>query len=133
MIKRISLALLLPLLLLAFFLSLMGVQQIQFGDSYYNFLRNLSFNFSKWEFEIPSIPKIKKFDDVSIGDSDGILQFLKLLANFFITLVNAFIVTINVLINLLNVLVKLIEFFISIIQTSKDFISEMLNQSIVCV
>lgn len=133
MIKKISLALIIPLLLLAFFLSLMGVQQIEFGDSYYNFLSSLSHNFSNWTFEIPTIPKINKFTDVSIGDSPGLLEFLKLFANFFITLVNAFIVLVNLLINVLNVIVKVIQFFISIIQTSKDFISEMLRQNLVCV
>lgn len=131
MIQRVALYFILPMCILAFFLSIAGVQHIQFGDSYYSFLRSVSVSFNSWKLEIPDIPSINK---ISIGDYDKsglILSVLIKIANFFVSVVNSIILLINFVINILNIVVQIIQFVLTLIYRCKDFIKKVSEIAVV--
>ena len=62
MIQRVFLFFILPMAIIAAFLALFGVHQIEFGETYYKFMGSVNQAYQSWSFEIPSIPKIDRLD-----------------------------------------------------------------------
>lgn len=115
MTSRLIEFILFPCLIIALLLAMAGVQQVQFGDDYYNFLRAVSRDFENWSVSIPSIPKIPSINSAAYDDSGLILTVLIKIANAFFTLVNVMITGLNVLITVTNVIIQLIQFCLTII------------------
>lgn len=125
MINRIIIFTFFPCMILALFLSMAGVQQVQFGDSYYSFLKSVSVSFESWKLTIPDIPRINQIATGDYDKSGIILVVLIKIANFFVGVVNTFIVIINVIINVLNVVIQLLQFIFTFIYRCKDFIDRL--------
>lgn len=124
MIQKVSLYFILPMCLIAFFLSLLGVNHISLGNDYYNFMQGVGNTFNSWKLEIPNIPKINTLDVSSYDSSGLILQVLIKIANFFVRLVNIISSILNVIIGLINIVIQLLQFILSVIYQCKDFINK---------
>jgi len=124
MIQKVSLYFILPMMIIAFFLSLLGVTHIGFGNDYYNFLSSATKRIGEWNFQIPDIPKINKINESSYDSSGLILQVLIKIANFFVSFVNIITRILNVLIVVINVIIQMLEFIISCIIEVRNFINK---------
>lgn len=127
MISKISMYFFLPMCILAFFLALGGVRQIQFGNDYYMFLRSVSVSYQNWRFEIPRIPKVPLIADRSLGGNGTILGVLIAIGNFFVSTFNGIIGSFNVIITILNVVITVIQFILTLIYQCKDFVGRLSN------
>lgn len=125
MIQKVSLYFILPMCILAFFLALVGVERIQFGDDYYLFLKNVSASFENWRLEIPDIPKVPLIQKQDYSSSGKILQVLISIGNFFANFLNVLIGIINIITNILNIVIQLIQFIMTCIYQCKDFINRV--------
>lgn len=135
----------LPLMLLALLLSLVGVQQISFDETYYNFMNSVAQTSASWSFEIPKIPSINMIDNQSWGDVVGsfdnvtdILSFFSAIGTFFtwfgqffVVLINGLISVLNILITIVNVLISLIQLILSFIYTIFDFRDNLVQVALV--
>jgi len=134
MIQKVSLYFILPMCIIAFFLALVGVQHINFDDSYYSFIRNVSLSFDRWKIEIPDIPKINDIQASSYNSNGGILEVLIRIGNFFVKFINIISTILNVIINVVNIVIQLIQFVLTVIYQCKDFINRQANvRVLVCV
>lgn len=124
MIQKVSLYFILPMCIIAFFLSIIGVQQIEFGDTYYTFISSVSKTFDSWKLEIPDIPKIPLINTGDYDKSGLILAVLIKIANFFVKFVNIISTILNLVINILNIVIQLIQFILTIVYQCKDFINK---------
>lgn len=116
--------LLLPMLILSFFLAFAGIKHIEFGNSYYTFMQNVSNSYNSWSLTIPDIPKINKFTilDTDLSFWEQIFEMFKMVANFFIILINIIISVVNFLSGVVNVVVNVLQFIFTLIYQCKDFI-----------
>lgn len=133
MISKISMYFFLPMCILAFFLALAGVRQIQFGNDYYIFLRSVSVSYQSWHFEIPRIPNVPLISRTSLNSNGLLLGVLIAIGNFFVAAFNGVIGTFNVLITILNVIITVIQFILTLIYQCKDFITRLTNVRIAYV
>lgn len=131
MTNRLIVFILFPCLIIALTLSLAGVQQIQFGDTYYNFLRDVNRDFVNWSFQIPKIPKINPMVDSGFDSGGLILSVLIKIGNFFVTIINGLIGIINVLITIINVFISLIQFVLTLVYRVIAFRDSLINVSVV--
>jgi len=115
MTNRLIVFLLFPCLIIALTLSLAGVHQIEFGNTYYNFLRDVNRDFQSWSFQIPSIPKITPMRDGGFDSGGLIISVLIKIGNFFVNVINGLISVLNVLITIINVLISLIQFVLTLV------------------
>lgn len=125
MIQKVSLYFILPMAVLAFFLAIAGVEQVQLGDSYYTFIGSVGKSFEAWKLEIPDIPNIPNIPSQNYDSSGLILQVLIKIANFFVGFLNIIIYILNLVINLLNIVIQLIQFILTLIYQCKDFIDRL--------
>lgn len=132
MIHRVVLFFILPMCFIAFFLALLGVQQIEFGDTYYNFLQSVNNSFNSWKFEIPNIPSIDKIDTSSYDSKGLILQVIIKIANFFVSFINIITKIINVLSSIINIFIAVIQFILTLIYQCKDFIEQFRTNLFAC-
>lgn len=116
-------------MVIALFLALVGVQQVEFGNDYYLFMSSVARTYESWSFEIPKIPNVPKvpYGDGDTNEKSGILKVLISIVNFFVIIINAGITVINVLITVMNVVITLIQFCLSIVYSCKDFIDSHRN------
>lgn len=110
-----------PCLIIALVLALAGVQQVEFGNSYYEFMQSVSIDMRNWSLEIPKIPSINTIDEGGFDSGGLILSVLIKIGNFFVGVINAFISVINIFITILNVVIKLIQFCIILIKRLFSF------------
>lgn len=110
-----------PCLIIALFLSLAGVQQVEFGNTYYNFLGNVSRSFNSWSFSIPKIPMIPQLIDNGFDSGGLILGVLIKIGNFFVNIFNGLISVINVITVILNVIIQLIQFCLTLVYELLNF------------
>lgn len=123
MIYRIVSYCLLGMCILAFFLATIGVTQIEFGDSYYSWLKSVQHIYDSWNFEVPNIPDVPTIP-LQESDTKGvILKVLVKFVNFFVKFVNILVSIINVLVFIINIVIHVIQFIISIIISCRDFIN----------
>ena len=130
MISKVSLYFLLPMLIIAFFLSMLGVQQVTFGSDYYAFLGSVNRSFQAWSLEIPDIPKINHIDLTNYDSSGVILKVLIKIANGFFSFINVITTILNVFIGVINVVVQVIQFILTCIYQCKDFINRIGNNGV---
>lgn len=115
MTSRLIVFILFPCLIIALLLSFVGVQQIEFGDTYYNFMKSVSRAYSNWSFSIPNIPKIPQLNDSDFNTSGLILTVLIKIGKAIISFFNAIVSLINVLVLIVNVVIQLIQFCLTLI------------------
>lgn len=115
MTSKLVLFILFPLLIISLLLALVGVQHIEFGDTYYNFLKDVNRSYQQWSFQIPNIPSIPQLADTSFDDSGLILGVLIKIGRAVIGFFNILIGIINVMVMVINVLIQLIQFFLTLI------------------
>lgn len=133
MIQKVSLYFIVPMCILAFFLSVVGVQQVTLGESYYQFIGNVGVRFNAWKLTIPDIPNIPS---VNFSDGDRDSNFLKAIAsilNFFVLIVNGLISILNIFISIINIVIQVLQFILTIIYSCKDFIEQLRNQVVAYV
>lgn len=133
MITRIVCYLLFPMLVLSLFLSMAGVQQVSFGDSYYNFMRSVTGSFNSWKLNIPKIPNVPYVVSNDFDKAGGVLDVIIKIGNFFVFILNSLIALINLIITILNIVVQIIQFVLTIIYQCKDFITGLSNSIIAYV
>lgn len=135
MARKIITFLLLPMLILAFFLAFAGVKKIEFGNSYYTFIKNVSDSYDSWSLTIPDIPKISKFEllDTDLSFWERLFEMFKMVANFFITLINIIISVVNFLAGVVNVIINVLQFIFTLLYQCKDFIGDLSSNVRVCV
>lgn len=131
MTNRIVVFILFPCLIIALTLSLAGVHQIEFGNTYYNFLRDVNRDFQNWSFKIPDIPKITEMTDSGFDSGGLILSVLIKIGNFFVRVINGLISIINVLITIINVIISLIQFVLTLVYRVIAFRDSLINVSVV--
>lgn len=115
MTSRLITFVLFPCLIIALLLALAGVRQVEFGDSYYQFMGDVSRAYSQWSFEIPDIPKITPMNDGGFDSGGLIISVLIKIGNFFVNVINGLISVLNVLILIINVVISLIQFALTLI------------------
>lgn len=108
-------------MIIALLLSLVGVRQVQFGETYYNFLKSVGRAYANWSFEIPKIPNITPLQEGGYDSGGFILAVIIKIANFFVTIINGLITVLNVVIIVLNVVIQLIQFCLTLIYCLLDF------------
>ncbi len=86
---------------IALFLKLNGVDQVQFTDQYYTFMRGIAIRSANLNVQIPNIPLIPQ---LNVGG--GWWEVL----SFLIAFVNSLSSIFNVLINLINILLSILIF-----------------------
>lgn len=112
----------LPCMVLALLLSFVGVQKVEFGSQYMDFLRGVSIRLDSWSFAIPSIPSIKQIS----SEGGGLIQAI----NVIVSILNGFVTVINVLITIVNVVISLIQFILTLIYCVIDFRDTMALTSV---
>lgn len=127
MTSRLILFVMFPCLLIALLLSLAGVHQVEFGDTYYTFLSGVTHSFDSWSFEIPNIPKIPRINDGGFDDSGLILGVLIKIGNFLVTIINAIISVLNILVTIVNVVIQIIQFCLTLIWSLINFRDTLAN------
>ena len=115
MTNRLIVFILFPCLIIALTLSLAGVHQIEFGNTYYNFLRDVNRDFQNWSFQIPNIPKITPMRESGFDSGGFIISVLIKIGNFFVNVINGLISVLNVLIIIFNVVISLIQFALTLV------------------
>ena len=123
MVNRIVGFTLLPCMILALFLALKGVQHVDFGNTYWLFLRDVTSSYNSWKLEIPDIPKVPKIAGGTFSEKGLILAVLISIANFFVDFVNALIAVINFGNTIINICIQIIQFCFTLIYRCKDFIA----------
>lgn len=130
MIQKVCLYFIFPMMIIAFFLALLGVNQIEFGDDYYKFLGSVNQAYERWSLEIPDIPEITKIDETYYNSSGVILKVLIKIANAFFTFVNVISRILNVFISIFNVVLQVIQFVLTLIYQCKDFINRQADMRV---
>lgn len=129
MIQRVALYFVFPMMLIAFFLAIIGVQQIEFGETYYQFFGNVTSRFNNWKLTIPDIPKIPSVDYTQ-GDRDtGFLKAIANILNFFVVVINALISILNIFVSIINIAIQLVQFILTFVYSVKDFIDGFRSQA----
>lgn len=131
MINKIIAFLILPCMILALVLSFVGVQQVTFDNSYYNFMSSVNNTFNSWSFSIPEIPKIPNIKNANWEDVYELFTFLKFLGGVIVKFLNGLISVINILIMIINVIIHLLQFILSIIYCVLNFRDTMATNSII--
>lgn len=131
MTNRLIVFILFPCLIIALTLSLAGVHQIEFGNTYYNFLRDVNRDFQNWSFQIPNIPKITPMRDSGFDSGGLIISVLIKIGNFFVNVINGLISVLNVLILIINVLISLIQFALTLVYRVIAFRDSFISVSVV--
>lgn len=121
LIEKISLALLIPCLILAVFLAINGVQEINLSNDFYAFMKNVAVQSFDYKWEIPPIPT--DLDLNSLPQTPGLFEFLSVLANIGLFIVKV----INALASVINALIQVVEFFVIIIKNWKEFEQALLS------
>lgn len=122
MITRIVGASMMFFLIIAFFLSIVGITHVSTGSEYYSFLKSVNSVYESWSVEIPNIPKVNSWNNSSADSGKNIFEAFRNFVNALIKFINLVITLVNFVIMLVNIVIGLVQIILSTIWCLKDFI-----------
>lgn len=116
MIKRISLAFLGSMLMIAFALYLLGMRKVELGQPFLSFLKSCAIELNDITFKVPDIPQVSKLSDVN-----GFFTIINVLINF----LNGFIAFLNFFVMVINEFIKVLTFLFIVLKNLGSFINNV--------
>lgn len=117
MIKRISLAFLGSMLMIAFALYLLGMRKVELGQPFLSFLKSCAIELNDIKFEIPDIPQVPKLDNQ--------LGYFTSVINVLINFLNGFVAFLNFFVMVINEFIKVLTFLFIVLKNLGTFINNV--------